>query len=683
MKLMRNSCVLGLVLAGCATFAGVITTRSSAALGTQDTLSRDQDLGRVFRKHELINLDPAAITREVKSTGQVSLVSANKTYDLVLMPNDLRAPGYHAEETAEGGIRRTVESGEVRTYKGYVRGMEGAMARFTIDEKSFEGMILAPGVNYFVEPASRYSSAASKTDFVLYNEADLISNPAISCDVTLSERVNTALKELAPRAQAPAMLRIIELGTEADFEMVTQFGGVAQANAEIIGVMNQVDGVYQRDLMLTFTITFQHGWTTADPFNPTGGNDQVAFLNNFRDYWNINYPVTNPLYQRDTAHMWTAKQAFFGAGRAKLGVVCLTPASAYGWSSTFPAMPQKFILPAHEIAHNFNALHVDTVQGCADTIMITTSNNNTQFVFCPHSINNEILPFVNANNACLATRNMQTRFDFDGDGKADTAVFRQIGGFWYIIGSQNNAFSAQQFGAQGDIAAPEDYDGDRRADPGIFRPSTGSWYLMRSRDGFFGQQFGSNGDRPVSGDFDGDGKADIAVYRPANGGWYILNSNGGAVTSVAFGAQGDLPAPGDYDGDGKFDVAVFRPSTGTWYILQSRDGFQAVAFGAAGDRPDPSDFDGDRKADLAVFRQATGAWYIQQSAAGFRGLSFGTNGDVPVAADYDGDGKADVAVWRPANGGWYILNSTNGSFRAEAFGTALDIPAPGAYVPGP
>ncbi len=680
MKPKKNLWAVCLIMMAIVVTVVLVGTRASAARKGQDAARRDQDLAKVFLKHELVKLNTAEVAGQVRATGRISLVGNSTTYDLLLIPNDMRSPHYHAEETGPGGVRRTIESGPVRTYKGSVLGIDGSLARFTIDEKSFEGMILTSTTNYFIEPAQRYSSAAAIDDFVLFDEADLIKSPTISCDVNLSERVNSAIKLFAPRAQAPSVNRVIELATEADAEMVTQFGTTMLANAEILAVMNQVDAVYQRDLQLTFSITFQHGWTTPDPFNPTGGNDQVAFLNAFRDYWNANFPTTNPLYLRDTAHMWTSKAVFFGAGRAKVGVVCLNPTSSYGWSSRFPVAPQKYILPAHEIGHTFNASHVDTAPGCANTVMITTSNDTTQFLFCPFSIT-EITTFVNANNACLSIQTNKTRFDFDGDGKADKSVFRPTSNYWYFINSGTGGFSAQLFGTQGDISAPEDFDGDGKTDVGVFRPSTGTWYLNRTRDGFLGIQFGTNGDRPVAADFDGDGKADIAVYRPTTGGWYWLNSSTGGFSGILFGTTGDMPAPGDFDGDGKADVAVFRPSTGTWYVQRSRDGFFAMAFGSNGDKPDPADFDGDRKADIAVFRPATGGWYIQQSTAGFSGQLFGTNGDIPIAADYDGDGKADVAVWRPNGGGWYSLNSSNGAFQGGQFGQNGDVPSPSAYVP--
>jgi hypothetical protein len=670
-----------------------ITTEPSQARITSAPSGQDENLATVFRHHDLVKLDTASVAAQVHQTGQVSLSTGAKTFDLVLMPNDLRAKNYHAEVTGKDGVRRPFDSGPVRTFKGYVRGMKDAQVRLAIDDKTFQGMILTPDARYFIEPAQRFSMAASSQDFVLYDERDVIGGANLSCETTLGEKVNTAIQQFAPRAKDDrvAVLRVIEIATEADFPFVSSFEhGLMDANQYIIEVINSIDAVYQLQLGLTFRITFQHGWEGQDPYgNPTS---QAQFLinttNGFRGIWNTQFPLTNPLYKRDVAHMWTNR--FPGSGLAVLRTVCRTPTDAYGFSGKLSVPPalisQRNALSAHEIGHSLGADHFPdpttvptTPAGCEDTIMITPITPTTALRFCGFSLN-QINTYLTVNSGCLSELATKTRFDFDVDAKADLAVFRQVGGFWYITSSQTGGFSGQAFGTQGDAIAPEDFDGDGRTDLAVFRPSTGSWYLMQSRAGFLGMQFGAQGDLPVSSDYDGDGKADIAVYRPSTGAWYIFNSSNSSVSSYFFGVTGDLPTSGDFDGDARADIAVFRPSTGTWYIQQSRDGFRAEQFGTLGDNAVPADYDGDGKVDVAVFRPSNGGWYIQQSTAGFRGQIFGNSDDLPVAADYDGDGKADVAVWRKTLGNWYIFNSSNGAFRAENFGTVGDVPIPAAYV---
>jgi subtilisin-like proprotein convertase family protein len=184
--------------------------------------------------------------------------------------------------------------------------------------------------------------------------------------------------------------------------------------------------------------------------------------------------------------------------------------------------------------------------------------------------------------------------DYDGDGKADVAVWRagaeaSSPAYFFILRSASNTELVQQFGTTGtDRPLPADYDGDGKADLAVYREAGGVWYILQSSDNQLrAAQFGLGNfqDKPFPRDFDGDGKTDLAVFRTASGTWYLQQSTAG-FTGVQFGIASDIPAAADYDGDGKADVAVYRG--GTWYLLRSQQGFGAVQFGAAGDIPVPS-----------------------------------------------------------------------------------------------
>ena len=183
--------------------------------------------------------------------------------------------------------------------------------------------------------------------------------------------------------------------------------------------------------------------------------------------------------------------------------------------------------------------------------------------------------------------------DWDGDGKADPAVYRNgTGGgqsfFFYRPSSQPTAdFVTIYWGNAGDVPMRGDYDGDGRADAAVFRPSDRNWYILQSSNAqLHYDSWGLATDKFVPADYDGDGKTDLAVFRA--GVWYIKQSANNTPRYVNFGSESDTLVPADYDGDSKTDIAVKRG--GTWFLSRSQQGFGAAQFGTGADKPVQSAF---------------------------------------------------------------------------------------------
>ncbi|MEO8573859.1 MAG: FG-GAP-like repeat-containing protein [Pyrinomonadaceae bacterium] len=272
---------------------------------------------------------------------------------------------------------------------------------------------------------------------------------------------------------------------------------------------------------------------------------------------------------------------------------------------------------------------------------------------------------------------IKAKFDFDGDGKSDLAVFRTSDRYWYLYQSSLGPRYVQ-WGLSTDKPMAADYDTDEKTDIGMYRDTDAVWHSSSSEWGYTWLTLGVRG-KPLVGDFDGDKKQDWVIRKVQNNvvSWLITSNSqrgfGFATDEIADERESDIPVVGDFDGDAREEIGYFRD--GVWFTRDYGSGAQTQSFqwGSAGDIPVPADYDGDGQADYAVFRPSTGVWWINQSSAGVFVARFGLDGDIPVPADYDGDGKVDLAIFR--NGQWWQYRSSTG-VHVDSWGIAGDIPIP-------
>ena len=225
--------------------------------------------------------------------------------------------------------------------------------------------------------------------------------------------------------------------------------------------------------------------------------------------------------------------------------------------------------------------------------------------------------------------------DFDGDAKADPALYN-TNGDWKIKFSSANYTTISMtgfLGGSGATALAADFDGDRLADPAVYYASQGLWAVKLSSINYLAptiiQDFGGDGWEAVAEDFDGDRLADPALYN-TNGTWKVKLSTADYTAIMTTGLLGFAdwtPLSVDFDGDRKVDPAIYRSVIGSWILLLSTSNYGAPIIKPPGFLGSidyvglAADFDGDAYADPAVAQTSTGNWRIKLSSANYTTIS--------------------------------------------------------------
>lgn len=362
------------------------------------------------------------------------------------------------------------------------------------------------------------------------------------------------------------------------------------------------------------------------------------------------------------------------------------------YNTQYPTVPPG----ANPILWGLTGIVINPILWTRDTTLATTNQGFGSYMPNSNGVYERIPQYADARIDPTQGVLICTTADTNALGKltplAAVGVFHSFDYPFYYFNIRSNAADRTQaflnryyFTSSGVCA---DYDGDAKADPAVYDEASGIWKIRLSSAGYYMitttlNSLGGPGYASVSADYDGDAKADPAVYQEAvasgqAGTWKIMlsSANYTLVTLANFlGGLGFSAMAADYDGDRKVDPCVYErdhsTGSGTWKIKLSSANYTPITsanyLGGNGCRPVAADYDGDGKADPAVYDETSGLWTINLSSAGYVSIAFpdslGGSGYIPVPADYDGDGKADPAVMSqipaPSGAGCAKAGSTN------------------------
>jgi glucose/sorbosone dehydrogenase/VCBS repeat protein/FG-GAP repeat protein len=286
-----------------------------------------------------------------------------------------------------------------------------------------------------------------------------------------------------------------------------------------------------------------------------------------------------------------------------------------------------------------------------------------------------------------------TRFDFNGDGRADILWRNNTTGDNYLYPMNGMAIQAGEgylrmvADLNWKVAGIGDFDGDGKADVLWRNTSTGQNYLyfmdgttIKPGEGFIRTVADQDWQVAGTGDFDGDGKDDILWRNAATGENYLYPMDGlsikateGSLRSVA-DLTWQVAGVGDFDGDGKADVLWRNSSSGQNYLypmdgkaIKPSEGLIRTVADLNWKVTGIGDFDGDGAADILWRNAATGENYLYlmqgrtiKPSEGYLRTVADLDWQIVAAGDYDGDGKADV-LWRHATSGENYLYPMNGT----------------------
>ena len=289
--------------------AQIMPAIKKVTLLEQDKAALNQHLN----EYAAFTIDKGALIDSLYKNGSCRFqirIDEQRNWTLDLQFNEMRAPDYKQTYISDKG-KFEQEKDKLNIFKG--RTSNNQVARFTIDENNFFGIILDNREHYVIRPAKDYTKNSTDESLIVYKSTDIIlkNEP--------SDYINDALKVPKDSIKQDIMMRstaatsnnpcnyYLKIATDADYDFFQEMNSNStNTNNYILSVLNVVEGIYESTFDLRFIVTYQNVWTTTPSGYPYTSTISSTLLGQFRTYWNNNMTGVS----RHIAHLFTGKDLY-------------------------------------------------------------------------------------------------------------------------------------------------------------------------------------------------------------------------------------------------------------------------------------------------------------------------------------------------------------------------------------
>ncbi len=309
-----------------------------------------------------------------------------------LRPFSVRAEGFQIVRALGNGAFEQVDPGPVRTFRGEVVGLKGAVVSGHLGGEGLTAQIVMPdGTKLVVEPLVAHVVGAGFEDHTVYRSDELLGELGSTCGVegaVMGEGQWAELDRSMNLDRGVSNLKVAEVACDMDVEWWNKFGSDSGATTRIESIINSINTQYESQVGIRHEITtIIIRSIEPDPYSST---ESGTLLGQFRSHWLSSMGA----FSRDMAHLFSGKN-FDGSiiGVAWVGVVCNTNLH-YGTSQFLSSFGCMTDLVAHEMGHNWNAPHCSCPSNTMNSGLTCANNFAT-------STRNTIISFKNS-RGCLS-----------------------------------------------------------------------------------------------------------------------------------------------------------------------------------------------------------------------------------------------------------------------------------------